>query len=168
MEDYFNGFFNSLLRFELISSRDGFNRWNHLNELERLRASYGLVQSLLWLSSGQSLVCAYVGESLAGFVWLTPPGSSHPGYTLSFNQAYYHDAWTFPEFRGGVFSSLIVYLAQTIAETNSATDTLVAHAVKSNKAAVAGQKKAGMTATALEVSIFILGWFRRFRPREAY
>jgi hypothetical protein len=154
------------LTFEGISTLERFLKWNHQSDLEDLRGLYGIVQAKLRLSRGYVLSCAYSGESLAGFLWLAPHDSSEAGYRTEVSEGYCIDGFTFPEHRGkGALPNLFKFLATTIAATNPSVDRIVAHCGVSNRASVAGQKKAGLKIAALELSLMALSFHRKLRMK---
>jgi len=132
--------------------------WIGQEPLQSVRGEFGAVQMDMRLKRGDVACCAYVRETLAGWAWLKEPPVRGAGSPLGSDAAYIYDVWVFPTYRGNQVSPLMLQSLFHYAQNHlPEARRVVIHSATWNKAALAGQVRAGMRMSARELSVVAFG-----------
>jgi len=143
-----------------------FDDWDGTQAILELRGEYGIAQFRERFARGDVFFPAYSGGKLAAFVWLEFPPVTDVGYSLSPDEGYTHDAWTFDEFRGkGFFPVIQQAIFDYVRINHSEIRRLITHVATWNKASTSGDTRAGYLIIRKDLSVVILGFHKKFPYR---
>lgn len=143
--------------------------WEGKKRIFEIRGEYGIAQFKERLARGDLLFIAQWQEKDVGFVWLEFPPGEDIGYSLSMDEAYTYDGWTYEEYRGNralpfIQQGIMNYVRDSI----SNICTLVTHIAVWNGASISGDIRAGYVITRLELSVSIIGYHRKYFIASRY
>ena len=149
------------INIKVYGKGDDLENWPGKERILEIRGEFGLEQFSTRLKHGNLCFAAYSNGEFVGFSWLELPPVTEAGYSLSQDEAWNFDSWTFVDFRRKhVFHMLKQAIFNYMRKNRPEIRNLGTHVYTWNKASLLGNQRIGYKITRLELKIVIFGFHK--------